>query len=81
MFRGSEYRLTVIGAFPASAIVCQQLARDASAERCLLEVAGWSGTPSVSSTFGASLRARIYSPQTPRPWVLARVHLGLAQLD
>jgi len=38
MFRGSEYWLTVIGAFPASAIVCQQLARDASAERCLLEV-------------------------------------------
>jgi len=81
MFRGSEYWLTVIGAFPASSIVCQQLARDASAERCLLEVAGWSGMPSVSSTFGASLRARIYSAQTPRPWVLARVHLGLAQLD
>jgi hypothetical protein len=55
MFRGSEYRLNLIGAFAASSIAGEQLARDASAEPCLLEVAGRSGTPSVISIFGASL--------------------------
>jgi hypothetical protein len=39
MFRNSEYRLTVIGAFAANAIAGEQLARDASIERFQLEVA------------------------------------------
>jgi hypothetical protein len=55
MFRGSEYRLAVIGGFAASSIVGEERARDASAKQCLLEVADWSGTPGVTSTFGASL--------------------------
>lgn len=39
MFRGSEYWRSIIGAFPASSIAGEQLARDVSAEQCLLEVA------------------------------------------
>ena len=39
MFHGSEYRRTVIGAFPESAIAGEQLARDVSVERRQLEVA------------------------------------------
>jgi hypothetical protein len=45
MFRSLEYWRGIIGAFPASSIASEQLACDASAERCLLEVAGWRGTP------------------------------------
>jgi hypothetical protein len=55
MFRSLEYWLSVFAAVRASSIVGEQLARDASAERCLLEVAGRSATRSVISTFGADL--------------------------
>jgi hypothetical protein len=47
MFRGSEYWRSAIAAVPASSIAGEQLACDASAERCLLEVAGWRGTPAA----------------------------------
>jgi hypothetical protein len=60
MFRGSEYWRSIIGAFPTSSIAGEQLARDVSAERCLLEVAGWSATPSVLA------RVRLGLTQFPR---------------
>jgi hypothetical protein len=64
MFRGSEYWLAVIGAFTASFIVGEKLARDASIERCLLEVVDRSD-PSLSIS-------------SARPMSSAR-RLGLAQ--
>jgi NhaP-type Na+/H+ or K+/H+ antiporter len=56
MFRSLEYWRGIIGAFPASSIASEQLACDASAERYLLEVAGWRGTPaSVCDGMSASI--------------------------